>query len=314
MIDVASDRVVIVGGAGFLGTALARRFGQGGHRVLVADLAERLAAAADRLQGIETAILDFPDLTGIERVLEGADVLVHLACTSTPASSMVSFARDVADNIVPSVDLFEKAGKAGVPRVIFASSGGTVYGTPVSLPVSEDAAGNPLSGYGASKLAIENYLSLAAARDGFTGISMRIGNPYGSFQLRGAAIGVIANYLSRVRRGEAPEVWGDGGIVRDYIHIDDVADAFLEALEVPDLASGAYNIGSGVGVSINTIWEMIRAVTGTDLSLQYRQSRSFDVAAIVLDIARFRAATGWAPRIDLHDGITGLWNTLGPGR
>lgn len=306
-----SSKAAIIGGAGFLGTALAQRLRHAGSDVLVADLEERLAAATG-LSGIRTAAFAFPDLAGLERVLDGVDVLIHLSCTSTPASSMIDLSRDAAENIAPSVALFEAAGRAGVSRVIFASSGGTVYGTPAMLPVPEEAAGAPLSGYGVSKLAIENYLALAAARGGFTGISMRIGNPYGAFQLRGAAIGVIANYLIRVHRGEAPEVWGDGGVVRDYIHIDDVADAFLAAVEVPGLASGPYNIGSGAGMSINEIWRVIRGVTGTDLDLQYKPARGFDVEAVILDTTRFQAATGWQPRIGLREGIGSLWADLGP--
>ena len=308
-----TGRVAIVGGAGFLGTALARGLCDTGNEVVVLDLPARLAAVEELFEGVETQPFAFPELDGIDAALEGVDALVHLACTTTPASSMADLARDAVENIAPSVALFQAAGRAGASRVIFSSSGGTVYGDPEVLPVPEAAAGGPLSGYGVSKLAIENYLRLEAGQAGFTGISLRIGNPYGPFQLRGTAVGVIANYLSQIHVGQAPEVWGDGSVVRDYIHISDVVAAVHRAISVPELASGSYNIGSGTGYSINDIFAAIRRVTGTMLALQHKPARGFDVDAIVLDTVRFREAAGWAPAVDIETGIAELWRLLQDG-
>ncbi|MDP0928013.1 NAD-dependent epimerase/dehydratase family protein [Paracoccus onubensis] len=305
-----TGRIVITGGAGFLGTALARRLRSDGDEVCVLDLPDRLTAVADLLAGVETRPFAFPDITGIEQAFTGATALVHMACTTTPASSMTDMARDAAENIAPSVAIFQAAGQAGISRVIFASSGGTVYGDPKTLPVPENAAGGALSGYGVSKLAIENYLRLVAGKAGFTGISLRIGNPYGRFQLRGATVGIIANYLRHIHAGRAPEVWGDGSVVRDYIHIDDVTSAICIALAAPELSSGSYNIGSGTGYSINDIFAAIRRVTGTDLALRYKPARGFDVDAIVLDTTEFRRVTRWSPQVGLETGITELWNIL----
>ncbi len=301
---------VIIGGAGFLGTAAAAGLRAAGYTVRVLDTAPRLARSADLLKEAETGALDFPRLAGLERQLEGADILFHLACTSTPASSMADLTADAADNIAPSVAIFEAAGRAGIGRVIFASSGGTVYGNPATVPVPETAPCQPLSGYGASKLAIEHYLSLAAGQGGFRGISLRIGNPYGPYQLRGTAIGVIARYLCEIRDGRAPEVWGDGKVVRDYIHIDDIAAAVATAATAPGLETGAYNIGSGTGHSLNAILDTIGKVTGGAPDVRYRPARGFDVRQIVLDNAKFRAAAGWAPRVSLETGIARLWETV----
>ena len=308
--DHMTGRTILLGGAGFLGTAIARDLCDAGQDVLVLDLLARLTAAAPLLEGIETRAFAFPALDGLADCLAGADALVHLAWTTTPASSMQDLARDAAQNIAPSVALFQEAGRAGVGRVIFSSSGGTVYGDPETLPVPEHAAGGALSGYGVSKLAVENYLALEARQAGFTGVSLRVGNPYGPFQLRGTAIGVIANYLAQIHAGRAPEVWGDGTVVRDYIHIRDVAAAMRTALTAPDLPGGAYNIGSGTGHSSNDIFEAIRRTTGTGLELRHRPARGFDVDTIVLDTGRFRAATGWAPAVDLETGIAELWDIL----
>lgn len=305
-----SGRTVIIGGAGFLGTALAQGLLAEGRKVCVLDLPDRIDAVEDILEGVETLPFGFPALDGLDDALVGVETLIHLACTTTPASSMQDMARDAAENIAPSVAIFQAAGRAGVSQIIFASSGGTVYGDPTILPVPENAAGGPLSAYGVSKLAIENYLHLTAKQTGFTGISLRIGNPYGPFQLRGTTVGLIANYLAQVHAGYAPEVWGDGSVIRDYIHISDLVSAVSGVLATRDLKSGAYNVGSGEGRSIIEIYAAICQITGTSLDLKYRPARGFDVSEIYFDTTRLRAATGWAPRVSLEAGIEELWNII----
>ena len=301
-------KTVIVGGAGFLGTSIARDLAQT-RDVLVVDTASRLQAAAEWLGDTPSAVLEFPDdLSAAPDLIAGADALVCLSWTSTPSSSMNDLAGDALENVVASARIFEEAGRAGVRRVVFASSGGTVYGNPETVPVPEEAARNPLSGYGASKLAAEHFLHVAAARDGFSGVSLRVGNPYGPFQLRGAAIGIIAQFLNSIARGETPEIWGDGMVVRDFLHVDDVISAFRHAVDVADIPSGAYNVGSGQGTSVLDVWALIRTITGTRIDPIHKPSRGFDVETIYLDTRRLRAATGWAPRVSLREGIQRLWD------
>lgn len=305
-----TKRVVVVGGAGFIGTALSQTLLRHGYSVCILDLPKRLAFAAPLPEGVGSRAFSFPDLTGAEQHLTGADALIHLACTTTPANSMQPLSRDAAENIAPSVELFELAGRAGVGQVLFASSGGTVYGNPRQIPVPEDQAGGALSGYGVSKLAIENYLALEAGQAGFTGVSLRIGNPYGTYQLRGTAIGVIARYLAEAHAGRPLEVWGDGRVVRDYIHIEDVARAVLAALETPDLPSGAYNIGSGTGYSVNEIIDTVFKVLGKRTDVSYTPARGFDVDEIILDTGKFTSATGWRPGVGLESGVTLMLSEL----
>ncbi|QDH71034.1 NAD-dependent epimerase/dehydratase family protein [Marilutibacter alkalisoli] len=297
-------RVVIVGGAGFIGSALAQSLLAKGLRPLVLDTATRLAKANETLRDIATATFDFTMDRNAEALFEGADALVHLACTTNPAHSMESIAWDAESNIAPSIRLFDASVKAGVRRVVFASSGGTVYGAPQRLPVVETDPTLPLSAYGVSKLAIENYLALYS---GLEGISLRVANPYGAYQLGGATIGVIARYVSEVMAGRSPEVWGDGSVVRDYIAIEDVVSAFHAALTSEVLRSGAYNIGSGVGTSINQVIDAIREASGRALDAKYLPGRTYDVPAIVLDSSRFANATGWSCRLPFGDGVGKLW-------
>lgn len=302
--------VVIVGGAGFIGTALARALTLRGTPVRVLDRRHRLDRSAHLLKGVDQAVFEFPDTLGIEGHLRGAYALIHLTCTSTPQSSMQSLRRDADENIAPSVTLFEAAGAAGVQKVLFASSGGTVYGDTDRLPIVENTPLNPLSGYGASKVAVETYLQLAARRDQFCGVNMRIANPYGPYQLSGAPIGIIARYLCLIAQGAPLSVWGDGEIVRDYIHIDDTTKAILALLDQKALASGAYNIGSGTGLNVNDIIATLSRTTGLKPQVHYTPTRGFDVRRIILDIDKITQATGWAPQTELTEGAAQLWDAL----
>lgn len=298
-------RVVIVGGAGFIGTELARTLAERGDEPIVFDSQARLARTAGLLVGVRVVEFDFPDGKDICGMLKGADVVVHLACTTNPAASMKDLAWDAQSNIVSSIRLFDAARNAGVGKVVFASSGGTIYGVPDSLPVSEADPTRPLSAYGVSKLAIEKYLSLY---QDLAGVSLRIANPYGAYQLTGTAVGVIARYMSAVRSGQPIEVWGDGSVVRDYVAIADVVEAFVRTIDSSELDPGSYNIGSGEGRSVNDIIAEVFAVTGREVPVTYVRGRPYDVPAIVLDCSLFRRETGWSARTSLREGVGALWS------
>lgn len=300
-------RVLIVGAAGFIGCAVVRVLETAGINVRLADTHARLLRCDDLLGGRDVVVFDFSNQRAPSELFDGVDVMIHLGCTTNPAHSMEAMAFDAGTNIGPSIHLFEAASQAGVRRVVFSSSGGTVYGAPAELPVRENAPTDPLSAYGVSKLAIEKYLAICP---GLHGISLRVANPYGDFQLRGAAVGVIARYLLAVSRGESLEVWGDGSVVRDYVAIDDVARAFATSVSKCDVAPGAYNIGSGIGTSIADIIDMVFRASGRTVQVTYMPARGYDVPAIVLDSSRFSDQTGWEARTALADGIAALWQQV----
>ncbi len=303
-------RVAIVGGAGFIGCAVAGALAQRGWQPMLLDSATRLARVVDFQPEVPRREFDFSADAHAASAIDGADAVIHLGCTTDPARSMSSLAFDSDSNIGPSLRLFEAAVRGGARRVIFASSGGTVYGAPLQLPVREDAPTNPLSAYGVSKLSIEKYLALFAS---LRGVSLRIANPYGPLQLRGAAVGVIARYVQAVKRGQALEVWGDGKTIRDYIAIEDVAEAFACALVEDALPAGAYNIGSGNGTSLDGVISTIFGISGHHVPVQYLPARSFDVPEIVLDSSLFSRLASWSPRVPLHEGVARLW-TFADGR
>ncbi len=303
-------RVVIIGGAGFIGSALAQLLINEHAEVSIFDTKERLFANAGALRKFDTHLFSYPVVRDLPRQLSGFDALVHLAYTTDPASSMKSMVYDARTNIIPSLKIFQTAADVGIKQVIFSSSGGTVYGNLSSLPAHEDDEKKPICAYGVSKLAIEQYLDLCANFNSIKGISLRLSNPYGPYQLQGTRIGIIAHYLNDIKNGHELNVFGDGNIVRDYIHIDCVAKAFLTAIFSSSLPSGSYNIGSNKGVSINEIIEILFRLTHKRVPVKYSPGRDYDVPKIFLDSSKFRSFTSWRTEITLEEGIMKMWNLM----
>src|ERR1017187_1813527 len=208
-------RIAIIGGAGFIGSAIAQLLSKQNIELTIFDTKKRLDKLSNVRQQFNTIQFPYPKVKDLHRYLTGYDVLIHLACTTEPAISMESLVFDAYTNIIPSLEIFQMAIEAGISRIIFSSSGGTVYGDPKVLPVIEEDEKKPVSAYGVSKLAIEHYLQLYAINNSITGISLRLANPYGPFQLQGTRIGIIAHYLNDIKHGHALTVYGDGNIVRD---------------------------------------------------------------------------------------------------
>lgn len=295
-------RVVITGGAGFIGASTIDAFINSGDDVTVIDTKRRIDRVQNMMSRTQSISLDDITTNNIGDFLSGAELLIHLAWSSEPADSMTGMVEDARTNIVGSLDLFRKAAEAGVQKIIFASSGGTVYGNTDHLPIGESEPLNPISAYGVSKVAVERYLQLIAYHHELTGVSLRIGNPYGPYQLAGLSIGLIANFIQRVRNKQALRIYGTGEIVRDYIWVDDVASAFAAAAKSP-LASGEYNIGSGEGYSINSVAKMVESEYHCENNREYLTHRSFDAEKVILDTSKFRRFTEWRPSVEIGDGI-----------
>jgi UDP-glucose 4-epimerase len=256
--------------------------------------------------GAEYASADLCSIDANSKVFDSVDTIVHLASTTIPSTSMDDVVFDARSNLEMTLRLLEAARIRRVKHFIFASSGGTVYGDPVRLPAREDDPTNPRSSYGIIKLAIEKYVGLYSQVHGLRGISLRISNPYGPGQLSGTPIGLIARLLQDARDGKSVTIWGDGTIVRDFFHVDDLMRAFLLVM-TSDVTAGVYNVGSGGGTSVRDAIALVERVTQRRLKVEYRPSRTIDVPKIWLDTNKFQAATGWRPAIDLEHGIKLLW-------
>ena len=296
-------KILITGAQGFLGAALAAGLERGGAEVVRCGR----GAASPGVQGYRQFDLDADDQSMLEAV-RGIDVLVHLAWGSTPSVSNKHPVPDLLSNVVGTVRLFDACAKAGVGRIVFASSGGQVYGEVDSAAILESTATNPKSAYGIGKLSCEKYLALFGSLHGMSVMALRIANLYGPGQSLKDGFGVIPTVLSRLQRNETVQIFGDGKAVRDFVHIDDVVDAFCKA--VYSSAQGVLNISSGVGVSIGAIVRQLEAATGLRGNIAYLPARASDPRAIVLSNQQAASVLAWAPRIAFADGLGQTVKTL----
>ena len=300
--------IVLIGGAGFLGTSLVQAF-YNIYDITVIDTKTRLEQNKHLLVNVKVFEMNFPAIDNelLGKVFKKTEVVIHLACTTNPAKSMKDMSYDIITNVIPSIELFKLAIKHKVPKVIFSSSGGTVYGESNKPILTEKTEKKPLSAYGISKHSIEKYLSLITNGTNTIGISLRIGNPYGDFQLCGTKVGAIAAFLTAFSEKKPIIIWGDGEIIRDYLYIKDLTKAFESTIESNTIKQGCYNVGSGQGYSLNEILTIIEKVAGFKTEIRYEKTRGFDVPSIVLCTERFKSLTGWRCEYNLQDGISDMW-------
>lgn len=290
-----AEAVLVIGG-GFLGRAVALRFAVEGRRVTVLS---PHAKDSPWPQGITVANGRQEDRTVMDRLLAGHDTVVHAAWGTTPGSSAGQPQLEGDAGLGPFLAFLEALQAFPETRLLFLSSGGTVYGEPDSLPVNEDALLQPRSCHGAGKAAAELFLGLR--RPGST-VILRPSNIYGPGQPQRSGFGVIRHLLRCFSEDLPFQMWGDGTQLRDYLYIDDFCEAVLKLSAHPG-ASGVFNIGCGVGTSLNELIAMLEAGTGRKIRIDKRPLREGDVVRIVLDVARIRRLTGWVPETRLEDGI-----------
>lgn len=299
------EDILLIGGGGFVGTALARRLIGAGRRV------HRLQRSAtpslgelDRVYSGSAA-----DRALLDKILTTCRCVVHLASSTTPGDSVMQPVREGEENLLPTLTLLEALREVPGTHLIFFSSGGTVYGNPAVSPVDEAAALAPLSFHGAGKLASEAFLRAFQHLSGQDVTILRPSNLYGPDQPLKRGFGLLRTMLEHARRGSCMEIWGDGENVRDYLYIDDMVEACCHAMQI---AGGMqlFNVGSGAGYSVNMLRPVVERITGRPLDVVMRPARSVDVRSIVLDSSRFRQASSWKPGMPLEPGIRQTWEWL----
>ena len=304
-------RAAVVGASGFIGSHLVDGLLSEGYRVraLARHLPGMISAEAQANPALSLQPLDMTDRLGLEQALAGVDLVVHLASGSLPQSSNRNPHDDVGVNLLGAINLLEAARSAGVQRLLVVSSGGTVYGIPQQVPIPEDHPTDPLCSYGITKLAIEKYVALYRQLHGLDGLVLRLANPYGERQRLEASQGVVPVFLGRALRFEPLEIWGDGSTVRDFLHISDVVSALLAACryEGPERL---FNIGSGTGLSLRELVELLEHELGRSLEVHHLEGRSFDVPTNVLCIDRAKRCLGWRPKVTAVEGLQRFHQSL----
>ncbi len=289
---------LILGGGGFIGWNLMNRLRADGAAVILLDLRPAPADCPGDVEWVEASLNDQQHLAPL---VKRADIVFHLAASSTPASANADPAGDVVNSILPSLALLDRLAESPA-RLVFVSSGGTVYGPDVPVPTPETAPTEPINAYGVGKLAIEKYIAINRRQRGLDAIVLRVANPYGPHQSPFRGQGAIAAFLHRALTGEAIEIWGTGEVIRDYIFIEDVAAA-LSAAAVYDGPHALFNIASGAGLSLNDILERISNLFDSPLKVERQPGRALDVPASILDISRAEEHLGWRPETGINDGL-----------
>jgi UDP-glucose 4-epimerase len=296
-------KTVVVGGGGFVGSAIVDRFLTAGHSLRVLEHPGTVPHRKfHRQEKIEWVKGDFLVASDLRSALKGADLVVHLVSTTLPKTSNEDPAYDICSNITGTLRLLEVMVEQDIKRLLFASSGGTVYGNAQTLPIDENHPTEPLVSYGITKLAIEKYLALFERLHGITSIVLRLSNAYGERQRVERAQGAVTVFLDRARRDEPLDIWGDGRIIRDYVYVGDIAEAFLLAAGYAG-SKRVFNIGSGIGTSVDQLVQALERAVGKTITRRYASGRKFDVEANILNVALAKQELGWAPAVSLSEGI-----------
>jgi UDP-glucose 4-epimerase len=300
-------RVLLIGGCGFVGSHVADEFlAQGWGVVILGNSPEKFRAPSPHVTYIRGR-------TGDRKLLDATmsqsiDCVVHLASSTVPSTSNSDTGFDVRSNLVEALELLECCVKHKVRKLVLASSGGTVYGIPKHLPITEDDPTNPICSYGIVKLALEKYLQLYHRLHGLEYVVLRISNPYGPRQDPKHIQGVVSVFAGQLLENKPITIWGTGQAVRDFVHVEDLSRLFYAA--AVSRVTGVFNASSGVGVSINELLAIMIAQFGVQAQVTRLASRPCDVPATVLSCQKAKSVFGWEPRISIERGIQGVGTWL----
>ena len=301
-----SDGILILGAGGFLGSALARRLSRDGCRVY--RLMKQPAPPFGKNDSVHTG--DLSDVALMREMLTRCNTVFHLASATTPGSSARQPSLEAEFNLLPTLRFLDVMQDFPGRRLIFVSSGGTLYGNPEIEPAPETHRTTALSYHGAGKIALESFM-LTFSRLSGTGLTvLRPSNLYGPAQSLKSGFGLVRTMLQHIKQGTPMEIWGDGETVRDFLYIDDMVEACCQARAKGDAVGEVFNVGAGTGHSINQIRRLAEKITGRPLDVVYQPQRQVDVTHIVLDCSKIRSNLGWSPAVPLTEGLALTWQWL----
>ncbi len=301
---------IVYGGGGFIGSHLCEELLENNYEVTVFDKInfskKNISHFIDKVKIIEG---DFNNEIDIRNSLDGCDYVFHLVSSTLPANSNENPIYDVETNLVSSLRLFKECVDRNIRKVVFLSSGGTVYGIPESIPVKEDHHSNPICSYGIIKKTIEEYLFMFEKIYGLDYVIFRLSNPYGERQNPNASQGAIPVFINKAINNEKIIIWGDGKVIRDYIYIKDAVKVIAESIE-KKTGPRIFNLSSGKGYSLNDILDMINEISGSKTSVEYVEGRNSDVPVNILDNQLVRNVFGYEPQTEIMQGMKLVYKYL----
>jgi UDP-glucose 4-epimerase len=298
---------MLVIGAGFLGTALARRLSLCGLSVHVLS-PDPQGVDAERIHVYRGGL---EDESLVEGLVSRCSTVVHAASATTPGSSASDPVTEGTGNLLPTLKLLSVLQRHPGRHLVYLSSGGCVYGDPPAAPLDEAQPLRPRSYHGAGKIAAEAFLHAFSTRSSAEQpvTILRPSNLYGPGQALREGFGLVRTLLEKFRTGAVLDIWGDGETVRDFLYIDDLVEACMRFIALPQ-DNDIYNIASGHSCSINQLIEIASRVCGRPLQVRYHPARHTDVRAVVLDTRKLQERLGWAPAVSLEEGIARTWQWL----
>ena len=298
-------KIVILGAAGFIGTNIAIALSkEESNRTVLVDKKFEYFETIKKLNLSNTVYKTSP-LTvdcDFDSLVRDKDVVYHLMSTTVPTTSNIGVSEELTANVVLSAKLLEACVRQDVKKVVFISSGGTVYGKESECPLNEKTPTNPITSYGLQKITIEKLLYLYWYMHGLDYRIIRLANPYGPYQRPNGVLGAVTTFTYKALRGEEIQVYGDGSVVRDFIYIDDAIRGIEKIVSGED-GHHTFNLGCGYGTSIKKVLETIEKALNLRLNVNYTEARKVDVPVNYLDIKRYETAYGSLNPLSLEDGI-----------
>lgn len=294
-------RILLTGGAGFIGSHIAEGYLKEGHQVAVVD-----NLSTGKRENIPKGVFfyhtDIRNAEEIEHIFSEfrPEVVNHHAAQASVPHSSKDPIYDASVNLIGSLNLIIASVQSGVRRFIYASTGGAVYGNPRYLPVDEEHPLVPTSPYGISKMVVEHYLRFYGKEKGLSWVALRYGNVYGPRQDPDGHAGVVAIFAGKMMRGEKPIIYGDGSSERDYVFVSDVVAANILALKY---GTGPINIATGCGTSVSQIYETLSNLLDWNDGYEQRPSRPGEVQRVFLSIERAKKDIKWQPKVGLMEGV-----------
>lgn len=303
-------KVLVLGANGFIGSHLVDSLVAAGHSVRAFDRFSSREPQFNSSNRIEIITGDYLNASDLEHSLEGIEYVFHFISTTTPASADNDPSIDINTNIRMSVELFKLCVQAKIKKVIFASTGGSIYGDADATSFKETEVPYPVSPYAIGKLTIEHYLRYFRVKHGLDSVCLRLSNPYGERQPFNRKQGVIPIFLERIARDLPLTVFGDGSMVRDYIHVRDLTDTVTAIFE-KKTKYDTYNVGSGIGTDINQLIEVACKVSGKTPTIDRKEAPSTFVRKVILDTTRFRDEFGQpVTTTSLEDGMRATYKYI----